>query len=50
MKLIEHSCSNLENILDMIIIIYKGAVAHGRVPSQKIALNKSQEDIFYTNT
>ena len=32
---------------------YKGAVAHGRVPSQKIAqlsLNKSLEDIFYTNT
>ena len=31
----------------------KGAVANGRVPSLKIAqlsLNKSQEDIFYTNT
>ena len=31
---------------------FKGAVAHGRVPSQKIAqlsLNKSLADIFYTN-
>ena len=36
-----------------LIIYLKGAVATGRVPSQKIAqlsLNKSQEDIFYTNT
>ena len=35
------------------IMVVKGEVAHGRVPSQKIAqlsLNKSQEDIFYTNT
>ena len=32
--------------------VYKGAVAHGRVPSQKIAqlsLNISLVDIFYTN-
>ena len=52
-KFLLEFCTRFQELYGSHRVTPKGAVARGRVPSQKIAqlsLNKSQEDIFYTNT